>query len=90
MAITFQEKERKQRYWIFVFIIIIFAVFLVFRFGIFQKKISPPLTASKPPKIEINFEALKNPFLKELLPYEEIKPFQEKVGRENPFLPYSP
>ncbi|MBU4481508.1 hypothetical protein KKH59_04330 [Patescibacteria group bacterium] len=88
MAITFQEKERKQKYWIFVFIIIIFAVFFVFRSGIFQKKIFPPLTTYNPPKIEINFEVLKNPFLKELLPYEEIKPFQEKVGRENPFLPY--
>ncbi|MBU4299037.1 hypothetical protein KJ636_03280 [Patescibacteria group bacterium] len=88
MAITFQEKERKQRYWIFVFIIIIFAVFFVFRSDISQKKTSLPLTTYKPPKIEINFEVLKNPFLKELLPYEEIKPFQEKVGRENPFLPY--
>ncbi len=90
MVITFQEKERKQRHWLVAFIIIIiFAIFLLVYFYFFKNQKAPiPSITYKPPKIEINFETFKNPFLKELLPYEEIKPFEEKVGRENPFEPY--
>ena len=41
----------------------------------------------EPPKIEINFGVLKNPVLKELQPFEEINPLEERAGRENPFTP---
>jgi len=40
-------------------------------------------------KIEINFNVLKDPALKELTPFEEVSLPKEK-GRENPFLPYLP
>lgn len=90
MAITFQKREEKQRYLIFAFLIIILVAFLVLYFGFFRKQkpsFLPP-TLHQPPRIEINFETLKKPFLKELLPFEEIKPFEGEIGRENPFLPY--
>lgn len=90
MVVTFREKERKQRYWLLAFIIIIiFAIFLAVYFYFLKNQEAPiPSITYKPPKIKINFEAFKSPFLKELLPYEEIKPFEEKAGRENPFEPY--
>jgi hypothetical protein len=51
-------------------------------------KIKEALTPSpEPKKIEINLEVLKSPILKELQSFEEIKPFEGKIGRENPFLP---
>jgi hypothetical protein len=62
----------------------------VFYFGFFKKEKPSeiPELIYQPAKIKINFELLKAPFLKELLPYEEIKPFEGKIGRENPFSPY--
>ena len=39
-------------------------------------------------KIEINFQALKTPFLKELQPFEQAPVFEGEIGRENPFIPY--
>lgn len=38
--------------------------------------------------IRINFEILRNPLLEELQTFEEIQPYKDQVGRENPFLPY--
>lgn len=90
MAITFQKKQEKQKYLFLVFSILILAVFSVIYFSFFKKEkfsASPPET-HKPPKIEINLDVLKSSFLRGLLPFEEIKPFEGKIGRENPFLPY--
>ena len=95
MAITFLQKGKRQRYLILVFIIIILALSLVVWYGFLRKpKPIPPLVIYKPPKIEINFEVLKHPFLRESQPFEEIKPFEktklpeEEIGRDNPFLLY--
>lgn len=41
-----------------------------------------------PPKIEIDFRVLESQALKELEPFEKIEPFEDQIGRENPFLPY--
>lgn len=38
-------------------------------------------------EIKINKEVLESEFLENLLPLETINP-AEKIGRENPFLPY--
>jgi len=91
MAITFQEKAKTQRYLVFVFVIVILAIVLVNFVFLRGKKISPtqPLVY-QPPEIRINFEVFNAPFVKELLPFEEIKPFEGKVGREDPFSPYQP
>ncbi len=52
-------------------------------------------------ELKINFNVLKNPLLKELQPFPELKPLEESTttvkgkieitgekGRKNPFLPY--
>jgi len=95
MAITFLEKRKKQKYLVFSFIILLLAILSVIWLGLIRKPIiSPPPIIYTPPKIEINFEALRHPFLKESQIFEEIKSFEdtkfpeEKLGRENPFLPY--
>jgi uncharacterized protein (DUF58 family) len=92
MALTFHKRQEKQKYLFLVFSILILAAFSVLYFNFFKKQkisVSPP-EIYKPPKIEINLNVLKSSFLKGLLPFEEIKPFEDKTGRENPFLPYSP
>lgn len=90
MAITFSEEKKSINFLtpalVLIFVLVI--VFFIWR-GFFSgpKKLSP-MTAVKPPEIKINFEIFKNPILKELQPFEEIKPTEETIGRENPFLPY--
>lgn len=90
MAITFQKREAKQKYLILVFLILILIAFLTVYFGFLKKQgVSlPPITVYESPKIEINLLTLNSPFVKELLPFEEIKPFGDQIGRENPFEPY--
>lgn len=90
MAITFQEQKEKQKYLTMVFLVAILVIFSVVYFGFLKKEKPSEIQGViyQPPKIELNFELLESPFLKELLPFEEIKPFEDKIGRENPFLPY--
>lgn len=91
MAITISEEKKRKNYLIIVLgILILLVILIAIIWKIFlqkPEKILPPITL-KSPEIKINFEILKNPILKELQPFEEIKPFTEPVGRENPFLPY--
>lgn len=64
-------------------------ILFVLWYGFFARKAPrPPVEALKPREVKINWEVLKDPRLKELQPFEEIKPFEEEIGRENPFLPY--
>lgn len=90
MAITFSEEKKSINYVIpaLVLIFVLVIIFFIWR-GFFSgaEKLSPQPVV-KPPEIKINFEIFKNPILKELQPFEEIKPTEETIGRENPFLPY--
>lgn len=99
MAVTFLQKRKIQRYLIPIFIILILITIIVIWRGFFVKEepILPEKVLIPPKKIEIDFGVLKSPVLEELQPFEEIKPFEEvvvegevieKLGRENPFLPY--
>ena len=91
MAITFFEQRKKQRYLILALALIISLTLIVVWKGFLFKKPKPQPGAvefPRPAEIKINFEALKNPILEELQPFEEISPFKEEAGRENPFLPY--
>jgi len=89
MPITFIEPKRRKYYLILLCIVVVIGVlFLVWNY--FFLKV-PPLSVSKPTpprEIKINFETLKNPILEKLQPFEKISPFEEKPGRENPFVPY--
>ena len=88
MAITFIEPKRKQQYLILLLIVIVLGVsFLVWNY--FLAKPALPVSKPTPPaEIKINFEILKNPILEKLQPFEKIPPFEEGIGRENPFTPY--
>lgn len=89
MAITFLEQKKRQRYLLLIFALITVATLVLLWQGFLLKpKPLPPPAVLKPPEIKINFEILKNPILKELQPFKEIEPSKEKIGRENPFLPY--
>jgi len=88
MAITFIQQRKKQKRLIFVLMVVIILIFIVVwrSFLVKPKLVSIPVIP-EPPKIEINFGVLKNPVLKELQPFEEINPLEERAGRENPFTP---
>ena len=87
MAITFFQQRKKQKYLIGAFIVMILAILVIVWQG-FLLKPKPPIKVLKPPEIKINFEVLKSPILESFQPFEEIPPFEEEAGRENPFLPY--
>lgn len=93
MAIAILEKRQYQRNLILVFAVVILLIFFVVWRGFFSKEKTSSVTVGNVVslrKIEINFETLKSPSLKELYPFEEIKPLDEKteVGRKNPFISY--
>lgn len=89
MAIITPFRERKKlRYLLFVLgIALVGTIFFVW-WGFFAKPTPLPPPPPPPPEIKINFEVLESPILKEFQPFEEIPPFEEEIGRENPFLPY--
>jgi len=98
MAITFLERRKLQRRYLIIFGLIILVTVLIFWRGFLVKE-KPVFPGEIPEmkRVNIDFKILENPILKELKPFEEIAPFKgvtveeeiiEKVGRENPFMPY--
>ena len=91
MAIKYiEEKRKRQKYLIAVFVIVVIAIICVFWFGYYKK---PEKSAPSGPKvyyqkIKVDFSVLDNPLLKEMEIPEKIKPFEGKKGRENPFSPF--
>lgn len=87
MAIIFFQQRKRQRYLIGAFIVMVLAILVIVWQG-FLLKPKTQIEILKPPEIKINFEVLKNPILESFQSLEEISPFEEETGRENPFLPY--
>lgn len=98
MAITFFEKQKKQKSLIFILVIVIFAISAVFLYSSFKKdKSSVVKKTLTTEKIKIDFSILENPILQQLQPFEDILSLAEeasqkgeigKIGRDNPFIPY--
>ena len=92
MAITFVEERKKQKKLLIIFGFLIVITVVVLVQGLLKRiPLSPMRGGEISPtfkKIEIDFTILENNNLKDLEPFEEIKPFEDKIGRENPFLPY--
>ena len=95
MAITLIQKRKKQVYLFIALIIILLVITVVLGQGFLKVKRSIVFPSVIPEskilgysKIEINFGILEKPELKEFIPFGEISPFGEEVGRENPFLSY--
>lgn len=91
MAITFAKQKQKEKTLIIVLVVVIVAIIIIWGRNFFTQNLAilPPTSMLLLPKIEINFDVLKHPLLETLQPLEEIPSFQEKVGRENPFSPYT-
>lgn len=98
MAITFAQQKRKQQYLLLASAGLIVAALGVVWWGFLREKpqrVSQVPEPAKPPEIQIDFQTLEAPFLREAEEFPEISPFVpsatgERVGRENPFVPYGP
>ena len=96
MAITFLEKRKRLEYLVPILVVLFFLTIVILWQGFFTSKVATHIFdidtfEEVPQRIEIDFQALKDPFLDTLVPFEEIVPWEgtdEDLGRENPFLPY--
>ena len=101
MAIVFEKQKKTQKNLILILtgvllitIIVIWQGFSQEETGVFVE--TPTVFVKK--EIKINFNVLADPLLGELQLFSETKPFEEiptspkkpgqKLGRENPFVPY--
>lgn len=93
MPINFSEKSNNgQKILIVVFILIVLTIIFIWLQNSAKTSQTSEESALLPvvihSKIEINFGFLESQILLDLLPFEEIKPFEGEIGRENPFIPY--
>lgn len=93
MAITFIEERKRQKKLIWILTVVVLITIIVLWQGFFKKPkeievVSPKRVIPEFREVKINFQILETPLLKELQPFEKIKPFEGEIGRENPFLPY--
>lgn len=87
-----EKKKQKQLIYILAFVLLITAFVLWYGFGS-QSTPQPevqkaPLELEFETLVEIDLSQLQNPILKELESFEEIQPFDQESGRQNPFLPF--
>lgn len=103
MAIVFKRRQKIQKNLLFAFAFIVLATLAVFLLRSSVENPSaftPPASAAVKP-ININFDVLKSESLRELQPFPRIEVVSptttatstevglpEKVGRDNPFIPY--
>jgi hypothetical protein len=93
VIVTPFQRKKKQRYLVLIIIIALLGtIFIVwYKFLPKQSSVSRSLP-EKPPRIDINFNILKDPILTNetgLKSFEGIPPFNPiDAGRSNPFQPY--
>jgi len=90
MAITFLEKRKRLQYLFPILGIALLITIFVLWQGFFKKPPELIIPPEKPviKKVEIDFEILKSPQLEELQIFEKVPPYEEEIGRENPFISY--
>ncbi|MBA7596527.1 hypothetical protein ES703_03501 [subsurface metagenome] len=90
MAITFLQAKKRQKNLILVLALAILAIVLLVWFSFLRREAPPsPLSpALAPLEIKIDWETLQNPQLESLQIFEEVLPFEDEGGRENPFISY--
>lgn len=88
MAITFRFYQKKEKKLILVAIVVLAIGGIIIGVILGERPAPLFLKVSKPAEPQIDWEILSDSRLEKLQPFEEIPPFTEEVGRENPFLPY--
>ena len=92
--------KKEQRNLILVFIVLILIWAIIIWWGFFKEKIPAPDEIlpdevvieevvpheEVPKEIRINFEVLRDPILGRFEPFTKIEPFDQEIGRENPFV----
>ena len=88
-----KNEQNRQRILIAVFVVVLIITLFVLWWG-FLKPQTPTIYVgnsgggnSQYGEVRIDFNILENAFLKELLPFKNIAPLQNNLGRDNPFLP---
>jgi len=90
MAITFIKERKRQKFLTLIALGAVAVAFIIFWFGYFKKE--KPLPPSTTPiaayrEIQIDLNVLGSPLLKQFQPFEKILPYEDGMGRDNPFLP---
>jgi hypothetical protein len=95
---AFENQQKKQKYMIIVFLVVLVITGAVVYFGFLKDSINLGAFAPVIPKpegvgfsaanININFDMLDSAEFKKLTPFQDATPFTGKVGREEPFKPY--
>lgn len=94
---AYGTNQNKQKYMIIVFIAVLIITATVLYFGFFKEKINFRITSVPAlntenigivqKNIDIDFSILDSEEFKNLTPFEDVSPFEGKVGREDPFKP---
>ena len=92
MAITFTQQKKRQRYFVIALLVVVVIGVLFYGVQVLQKGtflILPVagLTSLFEKDIDINFEILDTPVLKELGNPQKPIPLPDPSGRVNPFVP---
>ena len=91
MAITFLQAKKRQRYLVLTLALAIFVILIIVWQGFLKGKEAPARTLTPvfiPQKVTIDWPTLKEPRIAALQTFEQILPFEDEVGRKNPFIPY--
>ncbi|MBI2038437.1 MAG: hypothetical protein HYT19_00755 [Candidatus Nealsonbacteria bacterium] len=90
MPISLLEQKKKYKFLIPILGSLVLATLIILWLAFFKNPSALPSSSITPPvpKININWDTLKNPILETLKSFETIPPLPAASGRKNPFLPY--
>ncbi len=92
------DQQKKQKYMIAIFSVILVITLVILWFGFLKNKISFSIFKTNLPSnqagelgsmkdIKINFDFLNTKAFQDLLPFKDVSPFEGKAGRDEPFKP---
>ncbi len=90
MAITFLQAKKRQKNLMLILALAILAISLIIWFSFLRNEAPPSAPTPVPAQLEIKIDwsTLEDPQLGSLQVFEEVLPFEDEIGRENPFTPY--
>ena len=92
MAINLLKAKKKERYMLIILVVIILAIIFTVWFGFFREKGTVSINVFPQEAIHqtvnIDWSLLESSELEELKGFENTVPFEDEVGKKNPFVPY--